>query len=295
MKDFIKNPPTINELMDWKRSQNINPRNKKSLVLKNGKFNNTYNMLKSKYYEIFSFDYDFLDSVDERDPVSLNIFFEINETTGKKEFVYTNHENLILYEENTDILDEKNLKLIRCIEKDSLSHLKLYNITKHPVSQIKIPENVFSKVKCATKDNSKLSVKERSLQVFQILTNISIFIDSTLYDKLTKVQLIKLNYEIKDFYEQNLSEEDRTEIENDIKSNDSLNLESNIFSERSDDLKNKNLESIKFYILDQIEFLISCRIEKFKFMANYIVLAGLSLVIDEVKEIYENFAFNFNS
>ena len=191
--------------------------------------------------------------------------------------------------------------MIRCFEKESLSYLKLYGIKKHPVSQIEIPSHVFDKVSKAKLNKSELTIKDRALEVFQILTNISIFIDHKLYINLTKEELIKLNYEIKDFYEQNLSDEDRNLIESNIEYSDedtdsqSESISNKLFSISSNTLKEKNLEFIQFYILDQIESLINCKIDHLKYMVNYIVLAGLSLVIDEVKELYENFAFNFSN
>ena len=305
MKDFQKNPPSINELMVWKRNQTKNPRNGKSLVLKNGKFNGAHGILEARYKEIFSFDYDFLDSTDERDPVSLVKFYNIKKN-GKKEFIYDNYKNLILYEEiddtrNVDTTYCVDKPLIRCFEKESLSYLKLYGIKKHPVSQIEIPSHVFDKVSKAKLNKSELTIKDRALEVFQILTNISIFIDHKLYINLTKEELIKLNYEIKDFYEQNLSDEDRNLIESNIEYSDedtdsqSESISNKLFSISSNTLKEKNLEFIQFYILDQIESLINCKIDHLKYMVNYIVLAGLSLVIDEVKELYENFAFNFSN
>ena len=98
MKDFQKNPPSINELMVWKRNQTKNPRNGKSLVLKNGKFNGAHGILEARYKEIFSFDYDFLDSTDERDPVSLVKFYNI-----KKNGIFDYNLDL----KNLDILFKK--------------------------------------------------------------------------------------------------------------------------------------------------------------------------------------------
>ena len=42
-----------------------------------------------------------------------------------------------------------------------------------------------------------------------------------------------------------------------------------------------------------MEFLLNCKDNDLKFMINYIILGGLSLVIDEVKQYYENFNFSF--
>ena len=47
------------------------------------------------------------------------------------------------------------------------------------------------------------------------------------------------------------------------------------------------------YLLEQIENILIYPEEDLKFMNNYIILGGLSLVIKEVKEIYDNFNFSF--
>lgn len=304
MKDFIKNPPSPSELMNWKRSPSINPRNKKSLLLKNNKFSKAYYTLKGCYDEVFTSGFDIFDSIDERDPVSLEYFYKknIDKDSGiiSYKLLYKDISNLTLYEE----IDGDNIK-IRCFEKESLSSLKTYKINEHPVSKIKIPDHIFDKVTKTKVNRDKLSVKERALQVFQIFSNISIFIDYTLFLNLNKNQLLKLNYEIRDFYYQNFSDEDRQLLEYEKlkeKSDESLDS-SNLNSENrkkffnldssSSEMKSKDIQYIQYYLLDQIELLIDCKIDKLKYMTNYIALAGLSLVIDEVKESYENFLFNF--
>ena len=47
------------------------------------------------------------------------------------------------------------------------------------------------------------------------------------------------------------------------------------------------------YILDNIENILKYKENDLKFMINYILLGGLSLVIDEVKDIYDNFNYSF--
>ena len=99
------------------------------------------------------------------------------------------------------------------------------------------------------------------------------------------MDLIKLNYELRDFYYQNLSLDQRKIIDN----YDGEKL----FNLKNEDLENEETLFIQFYLLNQIEGVIKCEHEDVKIMANYIILGGLSLVIDEVKEAYENFSFNF--
>ena len=51
-------------------------------------------------------------------------------------------------------------------------------------------------------------IQKKSLQVFQLFTDISIFIDYKLF-VIYKNELIKLNFELKDLYYQNFSKNDR--------------------------------------------------------------------------------------
>ena len=282
MNNFLINPVTIEELLMWKRCTWRNPRSKRSM--KNTRYDYTrtklYLYLYRNYHEKFPNGYDIFDSIDEKDPITLEYFYSSN--NGQLKLEYHDIEDLIIYPE----IDSRNNKLIRCIKKDSLSYLKNYNITKHPVSQIEITEEVLNLVEEKKGiEETELSIKDKSLQVFQIFNNISIFIDFNLYLQLSKQNLCKLNYELKDFYYQNLSSEQRVVIDK----NDGEKL----FKLDTNDLENEDIEFIQFYILNQIEPVIKCDHEEIKLMANYLVLGGLSLVIDEVKESYENFAFSF--
>lgn len=282
MNDFLKNPVTIHEILDWRRCQWKNPRNKRSMVNTRYDFTRSklYKYLEKSYQEKFPNGYDVFDSIDNRDPVSLEYFFKIE--NSKKILLYENLDDLILYKE----VDSRGNKFVRCLKKDTLVYLKNYNILKHPVSQIDIPQEIMDSIQVPEKfDDLELTIKEKSLQVFQLFINISIFIDFNLYLNLSKSELCKLNYELEDFYYKNLSTSQRIIID---KSDGKK-----IFKLKNDDLENESLEFIQFYILNQIEAVLKCEEEEVKFMANYIILGGLSLVIDEVKECYESFAFNF--
>ena len=285
MDDFIKNPVTMSELLIWKRCDSRNPRTNRSLKIGNRRGihfykSRTYQYLHKSYYDIFPNGYDIFDSCDERDPISLQYYYKIIDS--KKVLLIDNMDNLIIYKE----MDLNCKFFVRCLEKDSLSYLKNFNITKHPVSQLEIPEGVFAMVdskETVVKDS--LTVKERALQVFQIFTNISIFIDYNLFVNLSKNKILKLNYELEDFYYKNLSIDQRKLLDK--------NNGKQIFKLKNDDLEEMGEDEIKFYLLDQIEQVLKCDDKETKFMANYIILGGLSLVIIEVKELYENFSFTF--
>ncbi len=284
MNDYRDNPVTISELLFWKRNKHIDPRTKRNIV-KSGniqylKRTLLYKYLNSSYSQLFPNGYDVFDSLDERDPISLIYFYEIKD--GEKILLYDNVENLILYEE----IDSKGNIFVRCFEKESVSYMKCYKVDLHPVSKLKIPSSIFDLVEENSIIEEKLlTLKEKSLQVFQLFNNISIFIDFNLYLNLDRNELLKLNYELEDFYHKNLSVEQRKTLDGEDGNK--------IFKYKNEEFNDKSTEFIQFYILDQIESVIKSPNEDIKFMANYIILGGLSLVIDEVKEAYESFLFNF--
>lgn len=270
MIPFERIPITITELMNWKRNKLINPRTNRTIKL-NGKL---FKFIESSYYNKFPKGFDFLDSTDSRDPVSLKSFYSID-ISGNKLFEYPYPDNLIVYKESKDI--------IRCFEKDTLAYFKKYNIKLHPISQNEIPIDIFNDVE-DIKEEESLSLEEKALQVFQLFTDMSIFIDYKKYLSLNNQKIIKLNYELKDFYYQNFSIEDRKKIDKD---NGKKFLK---FDEH--DLRKDEVDA-KYYLLEQIENLLKYKGEDLKFMINYIILGALSLVIDEVKEYYDNFNFSF--
>ena len=271
MSKFRKIPLTSNELMIWKRNKHINPRTNRKIKVNS----RLYKYIKNEYYKNFPLGVDVLDSNDERDPISLEVFYRID-ASNNKILVYKEISNLIVYKESESIT--------RCFEKDSLQYMKTYNITSHPVSQRGIPISIFENLE-AIEIDSNISVEDKALQVFQIFTKISIFIDYKLFLKLDKDDLKKLNYELKDFYYQNFSDSDRSKIDN----SDGKQF----FKLDKSDFNDKDEDNIKMYLLNEIENILSYKEEDLKFMINYIVLGGLSLVIDEVKEYYDNFNFSF--
>jgi len=271
MSHYKKYPLTTSELMIWKRHPHFNPRTKRK-IKKNGRL---YQYINFCYKKKFPQNIDIFDSNDLRDPVSLKTFYS-KDSHGNKRLIYDKPENLVLYKESDTI--------IRCLEKETLSYLKAYNISKHPVSQLEIPKSTFKRVE-VKKIETELTPEEKALQVFQLFTKISIFIDYKLFLKLNKKNLIKLNYELKDFYYQNFSSSDRGKIDN---GNGKL-----YFQYDESNLKELEVSQIQLYLLDQIEKLLTYPNEDLKFMINYIVLGGLSLVIEEVKEYYDNFNFSF--
>ena len=259
------------DVMKWKINKSINPISKRKIKV-NGKL---YKFFELKYNNFFPLGFDVFDSIDERDPVSLKYFYKYDSSNNKK-LEYRDVSNLILY--------KKNENIIRCFEKETLQYLKSYNILIHPVSKLEIPENIFKSIEVINTE-IELSLEDKALMVFQIFTNISIFVDYKKFMELDKKNLLTLNYETKDFYYQNFSISDRKKIDK-VDGKQFFNLTSEMLKEKSND-------EIKLYLLNQIQNLLECKEEDLKIMINYILLGGLSLVIEEVKEYYNNFNFSF--
>ena len=66
-----------------------------------------------------------------------------------------------------------------------------------------------------------------------------------------------------------------------------------IFKLNNNQFNDKDIKYIQNYLLNQIEILLTCPNENIKYMLNYIVVGGLSLVIPEIKEQYPDFCFAF--
>ncbi len=217
-----------------------------------------------------------IDCHDDRDPISMNIFWV--ELNGQKQIVYpsADFDQLVLYR------DSKNS--IRCFEKESLKYLKTYEIKQHPISCDEIPDRLFegvNKLDIVKIQNDK-TLENMALDVFQYFSKISIFVNYESFLGLNKNQLIKFNYELRDFWIQNFSKEQKNEI----------SQEKILYKEQSD-MESDSLENIQKYLLGQLKILLKCEKEEHKYMINYVILGALGIVIPEIKEMYPDFSFSF--
>lgn len=213
---------------------------------------------------------------DDRDPISMNIFWI--ETDGIKQVVYptNNFTQLILYR------DSKNA--IRCFEIESLKYLKTYNINTHPISCEQIPSEIFEGIDILdiSKIQNDKTLENMALDIFQYFSKISIFISYESFLSLDKSMLFKFNYELRDFWLQNFSSQQRKEI----------SKEPLMYKEQND-IEQDSLENIQKYLLGQLKILLSCEKEEYKYMINYIIVGALGIVIPSIKEIYPDFSFSF--
>lgn len=255
---------TIDEYKQWLNNKNINPKTKRK-IKPNNKIYNLYNSININDLYI-------KETIDSKDPISLNEFWI--ENNGIKEIIYKNIDNLVFY---TDSANK-----IRAFEKESISYMLGYNNKKHPITGEQIPEHIFQNIKPTTIiDEDNKTISDITFDVFQLFNNQSIFIDHNLFLKLNKDQLVKLYYEMKEFYVNNLSVSQRNEISNIA------------FQFKKDDLIAKNIDQIRKYILDNMKILLNCNIENYKFMILYILVGSLSIVIKEIKELYPDLSFDF--
>jgi hypothetical protein len=285
---FKNNPLSLDELAKWINNPNYNPRSG-CKITENGQLFKTINKsylenkilvddLHDKLYCKYYLDPKkfLIQSNDDRDPISMNLFWE--EQNGNKKIVYPeeNFINLVIYK------DSKNL--VRCLELESLKYIKSYNLNIHPISQEEIPSLILNKIEIldiSTIQNDK-TIDNMALDIFQYFSKISIFINYESFLQLDKSQLFKFNYELRDFWLQNFSTKQRNEIS-----------KQTLLSKDQSSMQEDSLENIQKYLLGQLKVLLSCEKEEYKYMINYIVVGALGIVIPEIKEMYPDFSFSF--
>ena len=162
-----------------------------------------------------------------------------------------------------------------------MQYLKTYKIFNHPVTGEMIPMNLFDNIELICIDNEKTN-EEYALDVFQYFSKISIFIDHHWFLNLNKVQLIKFNYEMKDFWLQNFSEDQKKDINTNP-----------ILAKDANELERDDINTIQLYLLNQMKMMLSCEKDEYKYMINYIIVGALGLVIPDIKDLYPDFAFAF--
>ena len=217
-----------------------------------------------------------LECNDDRDPISMTLFWI--EEKGIRTIVYPKEQlkELVFYSDSK--------KHIRCFEKESLIYLKSYNITNHPITTEPFPEELFKNIDVINleeKEKEK-TLEEFALDVFQYFSNISIFIDYNWFLELDRKQLIKFNYELRDFWLQNFSDEQRNNISN-----------ISILSKHENDMMTYDIIMIQKYLLSQMKILLECTMEEYKYMINYILLGALGIVIPKIKKLYPDFDLAF--
>jgi len=287
MNNFNKRPITFEELLKWKNEPLKNPRTNRKISLNSNlykyfktEFDKNFPEIKKKVSEPKKIEiqkFKLEDSIDDKDPVSLNYFWKLED--GIKKIVYEEDLNkLILYKDSHG--------LIRCFEIETISYLKAHKITKHPVSQEEIPKEIFDSIVEAnlTEQRKNMTISDRGLTVFQKFSSISIFIDSEWFISLSKEKLKKFNYELSSFIKENFDKNQQKSISPD-----------KILPKSESELNIMNLEAIQLYLLNEIDKLLDVKKEELKYMINYILVGALGIVIPEIKELYPDFSFSFST
>ena len=290
MNNFNLNPITKSELIKWKKNPLKNPRTNRKI----GPNGDLYKFIKAEYEKEFnntkidsesnietkkqkieedSNEFKLEDSIDDKDPVTLNVFWKMENNI--KKVIYEDKNNLFLYKDKNG--------LIRCFEKETLAYLKAHKITKHPVTQEEMPPNIFNSIKEINllEERENMSIGDKALEIFQKFSSISIFIDSEWFLGLSKDKLKKFNYELGSFYRENLSKSQQDNVGKDV------------LNKTEGELNSMNLKDIQLYLLNEIDKLLSIKVEELKYMCNYILVGALGIVIPEIKELYPDFSFSF--
>lgn len=253
---------SILNIMNWSQNKQYNPQTKRKIKIGGVK----YNIFQNKYNEYFPNNYSYIDSVEDKDPISHEIFWIIN-NKNIKQLIYPDINNLTIYKDSHG--------LVHCFENETLKYMIYYNILNHPVTRELLPRDIFNKIDKI--DNIVLSVESKIKNIFSILSSISIFIESDWFLKLNSDQMNILYYETCDFYLNNIS--------NDIKK------KLNIFS-----IKNNKYMLLEFtekqdYILNCYDKLLIKTSESI-YMSSYIIICGLSIVIPQIKQLYPDIIYN---
>ena len=205
----------------------------------------------------------------------MNLFWIESKNDKTKQCVYPIDQlnNLVFYYDST--------KLLRCLEKETLQYLKTYEISYHPITLEPIPDEILASISTINviTEPTNIAIAQN---IFQILSNMSIFIDYELFLNLQKEQLLKFNYEIRDFWIQNFTDEQRVTISNKV-----------IFSEVNENLEKYNLVNLQNYLLNQMQELLLQEKEEYKYMINSIIVGALGIVIPDIKNFYPDFNFSF--
>lgn len=270
-------------ILKWYENKSINPYTKRKI-----KENSiTYKKL-MKQYNLFILNKDInkndniidksndlndiipINSIEDIDIISLNQIWEIKDNI--KVLVYENKDNLITYK------DENNN--IHCFEKESIQYLKDYNIILHPITKVRIPQSVLDSVNIVIKKVEKTN-NDLALEVVQLLTNYSYFIDRKHIINLNINNIIKLYQECHSFINYNIPKNKVYEMQNTY---DIFKINPYIFPK----IKNNFNYLLKCFIK-----LLEYNDDMIKIISSHIIMAGLSIVNKDVKQLYPDFTFGF--
>lgn len=270
-----------NKILEWYNNKSINPYSKRRIKIGGYTYNklmkiyNKYMENNSKLSQLCSTNDDNcklspLDSIEDKDIISLNTIWEM--VDGEKTLVHEEPDNLICYK------DESNH--IHCFEKESIQYLKDYKINKHPITNIIIPQEILDSVDIKIEKIEK-TVEQKALEIINLLTHLSFFIDIQVFLELDSQQLDSLYYESRSFFNSNIP---TNHINILISQYDIFTIDLNDFKTSTNKLE---------YILKCFKVLLEYEDESIRILSNYIIIGSLSIVNKKVKELYPDMSFNF--
>lgn len=271
------------KILEWYENKNINPYTKRK-IKENGV---TYKKLLKLYNKFILENKDSpikkikllenkidklspLDSIEDIDIISLNKIWEI--VDGKKILIHENENNLITYKD-----ENKN---IHCFEKESIQYLKDYKIEFHPITKVRIPKDVLDSVNINIPKKEKTN-KEIALEIVQLLTHNSFFIDIKYLIELSDNSIDKLYFECFSFFKSN------------IPSNKINEIQSNFDIFKINCIHFPHMNNKMRYLLNNFLKLLEYNDDMIKIMACHIIIGGLSIVNKDIKKLYPDFNFIF--
>ncbi len=250
----------LHAIVKWYQNKNKNPITNK-YIKTNGPL---YNKFNENFMKIFPNGLCVIDSIEDRDPISLEIFWI--EKNGIKEIVYENINDLILYKEDN---------IIHCFEKNTIKYMKQNNLLNHPITMKPIPQNILNMFPI---EQPKITLDSIAMNIFTKFTEHSVFIDYTEFINLGSDMMNKLYYETQEFYNYNIPHEHL------------INIKS--FEMNKIEFNNMNLNKRKKYILECYEKLLNYN--DIQHLCICIMVGGLGIILESVKENYPDICYQFN-
>jgi hypothetical protein len=189
---------------------------------------------------------------------------------------------------------------IRCFNINTIKELFNQNIFKNPETSLDFPEKVitYAKIKINLLENmgvmklknenillTKRKVKNMTYNTFFKFQKFSIFLEDKYFLNLKIPELLKLYHETKDFYKQNIPDNKKKEL---------IPPDGRSFELLEENLKKKDKLFIQYYILQNINNLISkCLDKDYQMFGCYIAVGGLSTVSKEIRDTYPHISYSF--
>jgi hypothetical protein len=312
MSLYKKNPVTSEELHKWRKIKTINPRTGRKIKLTSP----IYKYLKEENEKMHKEDVIFDDSK------ILHLIKNIQGPMGTNYLKSKDNKDMISQEDIWVLLDGEKKpsddipkyklfsytdsnKMVRCFNIESIkgfidnNHKIVHPITKEDIDDkdinrakemIKILQdsNILEK---KVDDNvlTEQKIKNMAFNIFQKFSLMSIFIDSEWFLSLNTDNLLKLNYELKDFYDNNVDDESKKIM---------VPNDGNAFQYSKEELNSKTNKShleIQNYLLINIDKVISAsEDEAMKNLGNYLMIGGLAVVCPEIRKCYPDFVYSFS-